>query len=51
VPCIIVLELFTDEDLEQYLKENPPIESIYVGQDINPINTNDISYNLNPPGY
>jgi len=49
--CIIILDLLTDEDLEQYLKQNPSTKSTFAGQDIYPINIQDTSYNQNPPGY
>jgi len=48
--CIIILDLFTDEELEQYLIQNPTTEATSAGQEINPVNTYDFSYGLNPPG-
>jgi len=48
--CIIILDLFTDEELEQYLIQNPTTEAISAGQELYPINTYDFSYGLNPPG-
>jgi len=48
--CIIILDLFTDEKLEQYLIQNPTTEATSTGQKINPVGPHEFSYSKNPLG-
>jgi len=45
-----MLDLFTDEDLENYLLQNPTNETVSVGDDINPNNIQQFTYGKNPSG-
>jgi len=45
---IFFLDLFTDEDLDNYLKSHPSQESTSTHGNINNVITNELSFSLNP---